>query len=234
VNSQPVATNPFGTHCHSSGYNIQAIPTNSSPFSSGMPNFTSQFSSSIPTSNLNTSIRLGGMAPPHTPFLFGGSHIPQMTPTVGGLPPFHPGSNPGPNAPRWSGQLGGQDVAYAPSFTPTSSALIPTNMFGMVNPPLSFILTPRGGKFHTLGNPQLGATLVGGKFYNPHHNVPTIMVPNQTFMNQFRGESYNPRQGHGAYQNPGWVGIPQQQYFPGVWGQMSQPCLPFLATLNLP
>jgi hypothetical protein len=53
-------------------------------------------------------------------------------------------------------------------------------------------------------------------------------------MNQPGGGSYNPRQGHGAYQNPGWAVIPQPQYFQGAWGQMSQPRLPFLATLNLP
>jgi hypothetical protein len=60
------------------------------------------------------------------------------------------------------------------------------------------------------------------------------MVTNQPLMNQFGGGSYNPRQGHGAYQNPGWAAIPQQQSFQGSWGQMSQPRLPFLAMLNLP
>jgi hypothetical protein len=119
VNTQPIAMNPFGSLFH---YNIQSIPTTSSPFSYGMPNFTSQFSSSIPTSNLNTSIGLGGMAPPHIPFLFGISNIPQMAPMVGGLPPFHPRSNPGLNTPGWSGQPGRQVVSYGPSFTPTSFA----------------------------------------------------------------------------------------------------------------
>jgi hypothetical protein len=88
----------------------------------------------------------------------------------------------------------------------------------MTNLPLSSGFTPGGGQFHTLGNPQPGATPVGGNFYNPHHNIPTGMVPNQPLMNQFRGGSYNPRQGHGAYQNPRWVAIPQQQYFQGAWG----------------
>jgi hypothetical protein len=60
------------------------------------------------------------------------------------------------------------------------------------------------------------------------------MVPNQSIMNQFGGGIYNPEQGHGAYQNPGWVVIPQHQYFPGAWGQMTQPQLPFLPTLNFP
>jgi hypothetical protein len=78
-------------------------------------------------SNPNTSIGLGGMAPLHIPFSFGGAHIPQMTPMVGSLPPFHPGSNPGLNAPGWSSQPGGQVVAYVLSFTPTSSTPILTN-----------------------------------------------------------------------------------------------------------
>jgi hypothetical protein len=48
VNAQPIAMILFGSLCHSLGYNIQSIPTASSPFSYGMPNFTSQLSSSIP------------------------------------------------------------------------------------------------------------------------------------------------------------------------------------------
>jgi hypothetical protein len=121
-----------------------------------MPNFTSQFSSSIPTSTSNTSIGFGGMAPPHNLFSFGGAHIPQMTPIVGGLPPFHPGSNLGPNAFGWSSQPGGKYISYGSSFTHTSSVPIPTNTFGMMNPPLSYGFTSGGGQFHTLGNHQLG------------------------------------------------------------------------------
>jgi hypothetical protein len=187
VNTQPIVTNPFGSLCHSSGYNTQSIPTASIPFPYGMSNFTSQFSSSIPVSNTNTSIVLGGMSHSHIPFSFSGSHIPQTTPMVGSLPPFHPWSNPGLNAPGWSGQLEEKYVAYVPSFTPTSSTPILTNMFGMTDPFLSFRFTPRGGQFHTLGNPHPGATSVGGNIYNPHHNIPTRMVPNQPLVNQFGG-----------------------------------------------
>jgi hypothetical protein len=60
------------------------------------------------------------------------------------------------------------------------------------------------------------------------------MVPNQPLMNHVGGGSYNPEQGHGAYQNPAWVAIPETQYFQGAWGQMLQPHVPFLAMLNLP
>jgi hypothetical protein len=187
VNTKPIATNPFGSIFHSLGYNIQSIPTTSIPFSYGMPNFTSQFSSSILDSTPNTSIGLGGMAPPHTPFSFGSAHIPQTTPIIGGLPPFHSGYNPGSNSPGWSNQPRGQATSYGTSFTHTSSVPILTNMFGMTNSPLSSRFTPRGGHFHTLGNPQPRATPVGGNFYNPHHNIPTGIVPNQPLMNQFGG-----------------------------------------------
>jgi hypothetical protein len=93
-------------------------------------------------------------------------------------------------------------------------------------------ITPGGGQFHTLVNPQPRATPAGGNVYNPHHNIPNGMVPNQAFMNNFGGGSYNIGKGHGAYQNPRWVVIPQQQSFLGSWGHMPQPRLPFLATLN--
>jgi hypothetical protein len=199
VNSQPIVTNLFGPLLHSPGYNTHSIPTASIHFSYGMPNFTSQFSSPIPSYNLNTSIGHGGMAPLHIPFSFGGTHIPQMTPMVGSLPPFHLGSNPSLNARGWSIQPKGQVVTYVLSFTPTSSTKIPTNTCGMMNPPLSSRLAPRGGHFHTLGNPQPGATPPGGNIYNPHHKIPTGMVPNKPFMNQFGGGFYNPRQGHGTY-----------------------------------
>jgi hypothetical protein len=147
VATQPIVMNPFGSIFCTPGYNIQSIPTKSIPFSYGMPNFTLQFSFSISASNPNTSIGLGGMAPLHILASFVGSHIPQMNPMVGILPPFHPRSNPSLNV---------------PSFTLTSSTPIPTNMFGMTNPPLSSIFTLRGVQFHNLGNPQPRATPAGG------------------------------------------------------------------------
>jgi hypothetical protein len=134
VNTQPIVTNPFGSLFSSFGYNTQSILLASIPFSYGISNFTSQFSSSIPASNSNPSIGLGGMAPLHIPLSFGGVHIPQKNPTVGSLPPFHPRSNPSLNAHGWSNQPGEQAIDYVPSFTSTSSTLILTNTFGMTNP----------------------------------------------------------------------------------------------------
>jgi hypothetical protein len=232
VNTQPISTNLFGSLNHSSIYNVQSIPMASSSFSYGMLNFTSHFSNSIPATSLISSIGLGVTTPPYTPFSFGGTQVPQMTPTVGGIPPFNLGSNPGSSG--WSNQPSGQASAHVPSFTLTSLVLIMTNTFGMMTPPLSSRFTPGGGQFHTLGHPQPGSTPTGGRFYNPHHDIPTGMVPNQPLMNHPRGGPYNPRQGHGTYQNPGWAAIPQPPSFQGAWGHMPQPRLPFLAMLNLP
>jgi hypothetical protein len=162
VNTQPIAANPFGSLGHSLGYNVQSIPTTSSPFSYGMPNFTSHFSNSIPTAGTNASIGLGGTSPPYTPFPFGGTHVPQTNPTVGGIPPFNTGSNP--VASGWSNQPSRQAIAHVSSLTPTSSVLISTNTFGMANPPLSSIFTHGGGQFHTLGNPQPGPLWLGAVF----------------------------------------------------------------------
>jgi hypothetical protein len=111
---------------------------------------------------------------------------------------------------------------------------IPTNTFGMTNLPLSSGFQPGGGQSHTLGNSQPGSNLVGGNFYNPKQNIPVVMMPNQPYMNYPKGGPYNAGQGHGFYQNSGWPANPQAQSFPGGWGQVSQPRLPFLATLNLP
>jgi hypothetical protein len=135
---------------------------------------------------------------------------------MGGIPSFNLGSNPVSS--RWRNQPGGQAFAQFLSYTLTSSVPIPTNTFGMMNPPLSYGFTPRGGQFHTLGNPQPGATPTGGNFYNPHQNIPTRMMPNQPLMNYPGGGSYNLGQGHGSYQNFGWAAVPQTQSFQGAWG----------------
>jgi hypothetical protein len=94
VNAQATASKFFGSLGPSMSYNVHSIPMASSPFSYGMPNFTSQFLNSIPVVGLNASIGLGGSTPPYTPFSFGGSQIPQMTPNMGVFPAFNPGSNP--------------------------------------------------------------------------------------------------------------------------------------------
>jgi hypothetical protein len=204
----------------------------SSPFYYGIPNFTSHFLNSIPATGPNASIGLGGSTPPYTPFSFGGSQIPQMTPNMGAITDFNPRSNPPTSG--WNSQPGGQASAQVPSYNPTSLVNIPNNTFGMMNLPLSFGFQPREGQFQTLGNPQPGSNPTEGNFYNPQQNIPAGMIPNQPYMNQPEGGPYNVGQGHGVYQNPGWPTNIQAQSFLGAWGQMSQPRIPFLATLNLP
>ena len=74
--TQPIGTNPFRSLFGMPGYNSQSIPLVSNPFSFGMPNMTSQLSSSIPMANVNPSFGPVGMAPPYALLSFGGGHIP--------------------------------------------------------------------------------------------------------------------------------------------------------------
>jgi hypothetical protein len=90
---------------------------------------------------------------------------------------------------------------------------------------------PVGGSFN---NPQLGSNPTGGNFHNPYQNIHAGMIPNPYFTNKPRGGSYNSGKGFGTHQNPRWNAVPKAQSFMGGWGQVSQPCIPFLAMLNLP
>ena len=112
VNASSLASNPFGGFGHSPSYNVQTIPMASSPFSYGMPNSTSQFSTTIPVVGHNVIFGLGGTTPPYTPFLFGGSHIPQANPNVGSVPILNPRSNP--STVGWNNPAGGQVPPYIP------------------------------------------------------------------------------------------------------------------------
>jgi hypothetical protein len=199
VNASSLASNPFGGFGHSPSYNVQTIPMASSPFSYGMPNFTSQFSTAIPAAGHNASLGLGGTTPPYTPSPFGGSHIPQVNPNVGSVPILNPGSNP--STAGWNNPAGGQ----VPPYIPIPSVSIPTNTFGMTNPLQSSGFPPGGGQSYTLGtpqpgsnpvggsfnNPQLGSNPTGGNFHNPYQNIPAGMMPNPYFTNQPGGGSYN-------------------------------------------
>jgi hypothetical protein len=181
--TQPIGTNPFGSLFSTPGCNSQSIPSISSPFSFVMPNTMSKISSSIQTTNANPSFGPGGKSPPYAPLSFGGSHITQTNPTVGGWPHFCFGPNPSLNAPGWSAQLGGQVTSSIPSFTPSSSMLIMINTVIIANPPLSSRFLYGGSQFHTMGNPHPRAPSTGGNVYNPHYDVSASMVPIQPFMN---------------------------------------------------
>jgi hypothetical protein len=207
INASSLASNPFGSFGHSPSYNVQTIPMATSPFSYGMPSFSSPFSTSIPTADHNASLGPGGTTPPYTPFLFGNSHVPQENPNVGSLPSLNTGSNP--STTRWNNQAGEQVPPYIP--IPSMSNSI--NTFGIMNPLQSSGFPPRGGQSYVLGNPQpgsnpfggsfnnphFGANPTGGNFHNPYQNIPVGMMPNPYFMNLPRGGFFNSAQGSGPY-----------------------------------
>jgi hypothetical protein len=90
VSSQPMRMIPFVLPGSSSDHNTQSMPWASYPFSFGMPYMTSRMSSSVSTTNVNSSFDSRGMMPPYVPFSFCGGHIPQPYPTIGGWNPPSP------------------------------------------------------------------------------------------------------------------------------------------------
>jgi hypothetical protein len=58
--TRPMGMNPFGFLFGMSNHDSQSIPSASNPFSFGMPDMTSQLSSSISTTNMNPSFGSGG------------------------------------------------------------------------------------------------------------------------------------------------------------------------------
>jgi hypothetical protein len=241
VNSSSLASNPFGGFGHSLGYNVQSIPMASSPFSYGMPNFTSQFSTSIPAAIPNASLGLGGTTPPYTPFPFGGYHIPQKNPNIGIVPFPNPGSNPSTTG--WNNPAGIQVLPYIS----TSSMLIPTNNFGMTNPLQSSRFPPGGGQYYTLGkpqprsnpiggcfhNPQPRSNPVGGNFHNPYQNIPAGMMPNPPYTNHLGGGHYNLERDLVLTRILGGMQFPTHNLSQKDGARCRNPCLPFLAMLNL-
>jgi hypothetical protein len=75
--------NPFVFLSGTLNHYSHPIPWASNHFSLGMPDMTSHLSSHVSSSYMNPSFGFGGMMP-HYSFLFGGGHIPQPTPMVGG------------------------------------------------------------------------------------------------------------------------------------------------------
>jgi hypothetical protein len=191
-----------------------------------------QFSSSISLSYVNPIFGFRGMLLYYFPFLFCGGHIPQQYPMVGGWNPPSSIPNLGYTFPGSSAQMGGPSTSYIPSIYPSSSMLVPTNNFIMVNLPMSSSVSYGGIQSYSMGNSLHRVPLSGGNIY-PHTSNPChvtfssqvtslVMMPLQTFMNQLGGGYYPTRKGHGVYQNPSWHMISQNQYFPGPWSQMSQ------------
>jgi hypothetical protein len=82
-----------------------------------------------------------------------------MTPNMGGIPTFNPGSNPPTFG--WNSQPDGQDSTHVSSYNPTSSEMILTNTFGMTNQPLSSGFQPRGVNFTLWETPNLDLIWMG-------------------------------------------------------------------------
>jgi hypothetical protein len=121
ISSQPMGTNPFIFPYNMPNNDSQSIPLASTPFSFGVPNMALHFSSSVSTDNMNPSFGSRGTMPPYVPFSFGGGHIPQATPTVGGWNPPSSGPTPSFIVPGWSDQMGGQFTSYIMSIIPSFS-----------------------------------------------------------------------------------------------------------------
>jgi hypothetical protein len=75
VSAQPVGINPFLFPSGISNHSTQSIPLATNPFSFGISDMTAHLSSSISSSYVNPSFGSKGMMP-HSPFSFGGGHIP--------------------------------------------------------------------------------------------------------------------------------------------------------------
>jgi hypothetical protein len=228
-----MGTNPFVFPSGTSNHDTQPIPWDSNHFSLGMPNMTSHLSSCFFLSYVNPSFGSGGMMPPYSSFLFGGGHIPQPTPMVGGWNPPSSGPISSFTFLGSSSQMGGPYTYYISSIYHFSAMLVPMNAFLMVKLLLSSSVSFEGSQFYNMGNPLHEVPSSGGNITahlsNPCHiafssqAASSMMMPLQPFMNHFGGGYHPTGQGHGVYQNPSWTTISQNQSFSEPWSQMSQP-----------
>jgi hypothetical protein len=129
------------------------MPLVSNPFSFGRPNMTLHKPSSIPTSNFNASFGSGGTSPPYNPFPFGGGHIIQPFPLVGGWNTPSSEPNPSYGFQGWNGKMGGGSTLYILSVYPSSTMPMTMNTFIMENPPQTSGVALGGNQFYNIGNP---------------------------------------------------------------------------------
>jgi hypothetical protein len=161
--------------------------------------------------------------PPYYPSLFGGSHVPQTTLTVGGwnIPSYESTLR------EESSKIGNLSTYYTSSTYPSSAMSVPTSIFPMENLHLSSGVSSRGSYFYSMGNPLHKVPSSGGNMY-PHSNNPyhafvssqkstSMSMPLQPFMNHYGGGYYPFGRGQSVNQDPSWPAISQNQYFPGPW-----------------
>jgi hypothetical protein len=131
--SHSMGTNPFVFLSGTLNHDNQPIPWSSNHFSLDMTDVSSHFPSSISSPYINPIFWSRGMIPPYYPFFFGGSPIPQPTLMVGGLNIPSYGSNPSFTFLGASTQMGSHFTYYTLSIYPSSSMLVPTNIFPMAD-----------------------------------------------------------------------------------------------------
>jgi hypothetical protein len=167
VFSHFMGTNQFVFPSGMSNHDTQPIPWASNHFYHGMPDMSSHFPSSVLSPYVNPIFGFGGMMPPYSPFLFGGSHIPQTNITVGGWnPSSYKSIFPGASA-----QMGSYSTYYTPPIYPSFAMLVPTNAFPKVDLHLSFGVSSRDSQFYSMGKPLYEVPSSGGNIY-PHMSNP--------------------------------------------------------------
>jgi hypothetical protein len=201
VFSHSMGKNPFVFPIGIPNHDTQPIPWASNNFYLGMQDMSSHLPSFVSSSYVNPSFGSGGMMPPFSPFSFGGGHVPQPNPMVGGWNPPSSRPNPSFTFPGESSQMGGIYSYYIPYICPSSDMLVHINSFLMVDLLLSSSVSSGGSRFYIMGNPLHGVPSFGGNIY-PHLSNPchvafssqassSVMIPLQPFMNQFGG-GYHP------------------------------------------
>jgi hypothetical protein len=181
---------PSTSHYGMQNYNTQSTPWVSNHFSHGILDMSSHLPSSVSSPYVNTSLGSGGMMRPSYPSPLCGSHILQTPLTVGGWNLLSYKSF----MREVSAQLRNHSTCYTPSSYPSSTMMVPTNTFPMVDPHLPFGVSSGGSYFYSMGNPPHKVPSSGGNIYprmsNPCHATfssqaaSSVSIPLQTFMNQ--------------------------------------------------
>jgi hypothetical protein len=150
VFSHSMGTNHFVFLSGTLNHDTQPIPWASNPFYFGMIDMSFHFPSSISSSYVNPSFGSGGMMPPFSPFSFGGGHIPQTTPMVGGWNTSSSRLHTSFSILGSSAQIDDPFTYYISSIYPSSSMPIPMNSFLMVDILLSSGVSYGGNHFYSM------------------------------------------------------------------------------------
>jgi hypothetical protein len=129
-----------------------------------------------------------------------------------------------------STQMGAYPTYYTPPMYLSSTMSIPSNTFSMTGPQVPPGLSYGENQFYGSGYPLYGTPSQGGNIY-PHLNNPypnsvcsqtSVTMPIQTSSDHFCVNQHFSGLGQGVHQDPAWLAIFQNQYFPKPWNQMPQ------------